>query len=402
MRRVAARRKSTRQSTQPARQHRMIAIRLWDLSEWCRQVVRGVQRFAHSRPDWRLFVDAGATRAIPLAGGESAFDGIITSVLSDVGKWKRTVRGGRTKVVSITATVPKPLAAMARVQVDDNKVAQAIGRHLLAGGFRRFAYYGAMSPGVDDARGKGILAFAEAEHCPCDVLEPKSGQAMPVHMPSMIRWVARLPKPVGIAAWNMDVARKIVQACQRAKVVVPEQAAVVAWDDDVMLAETLEPTISAVVLPAERLGYEAASLLHKLLSGAATPKAPVLIEPSGVLHVRQSSDVSALENREVHLAMQYIHEHVAESLKISHIASVLRISRRKFEQDFSRVTGQTPYEAIVKIRLERAKQLLIETDWRIGRVAERCGMGTEQTLRRLMVQHEHIKPAEFRSRFSAP
>jgi LacI family transcriptional regulator len=384
------------------RQHRMIAIRLWDWSEWCRQVVRGVQRFAHGRPDWRLFVDAGQTRAIPLEGGESAFDGIITSVLSDPRTWKRLIRDGRTKVVSITATVPRPLAAIARVQVDDAKVAEAIGRHLLAGGFRRFAYYGAMSPGVDDERGKGMLAFAEKENCPCDILEPPSGQAMPVPMPLMTRWVARLPKPVGIAAWNMDVARKIVQACQRARVEVPEQAAVVAWDDDVMLAETLEPTISAMVLPAERLGYEAASLLHRLLSGSAAPKTPLLVEPSGVLHVRQSSDVSALENREVHLALQYIREHVAEPLKVSHIASVLRISRRKFEQDFSRVTGETPYEAMVRIRLERAKQLLIETDWRIGRVAERCGMGTEQTLRRLMVQHEKMKPAEFRSRFSAP
>ena len=44
-------------------------------------------------------------------------------------------------------------------------------------------------------------------------------------------------------------------------------------------------------------------------------------------------------NRDVHLAMQYIREHGTEPLKVSHLAKVLGISRRKLEQNFLRVTG---------------------------------------------------------------
>jgi transcriptional regulator GlxA family with amidase domain len=53
------------------------------------------------------------------------------------------------------------------------------------------------------------------------------------------------------------------------------------------------------------------------------------------------------------------------------------------------------------VRLDRAKQLLLETDWGLERVADRAGMGTAQTLRRLLVQDEGMTPAEYRSRFSA-
>ena len=37
--------------------------------------------------------------------------------------------------------------------------------------------------------------------------------------------------------------------------------------------------------------------------------------------------------------MQYIREHGTEPLKVSHLAKVLGISRRKLEQNFLRVTG---------------------------------------------------------------
>jgi len=382
------------------RSYTRVAIQLRDFSEWCRQVIRGVQRFAHERPDWRLYVDAGHGAPSRALGEGVVLDGIVTGVLDDARAWKRVLRAGRTKVVAFTAVVPTELDALPRVRIDDAKVAAAIGRHLLAGGFRRLAYCAAHMPGMDDGRLRGMCAFAESQGVPCDVYQhgAKSSLDMPLH--ALVRWVKKLPKPVGIATWNMSVARSIVEACQRAGVAVPEQVAVVAWDDDPMLAETLEPTLSANVLPAEQLGYEAAKRLDLLMRGQPSPTLATVIEPSGVLRVRQSSDVSTLEDRDVHLAMQYIREHGTEPLSVPKVAKVLGISRRKLEQHFARVTGHTPYDAIVRVRLDRAKQLLLETDWALERVADRAGMGTAQTLRRLMTAEEGFTPAEYRRRFS--
>jgi LacI family transcriptional regulator len=197
----------------------------------------------------------------------------------------------------------------------------------------------------------------------------------------------------------MDVARQIVEACGRAGVSVPDQVAVVGWDDDVLIAETIEPTISGMVLPAERLGYEAARVLDRMLAGEKMTGTCALVPPAGILHVRHSSDVLTLPDRDVHLALQYIHEHAAEGLKVSHVARAARISRRKLEQDFSRVLGITPHDAIVRERLERAKQLLIETDWPLERIAERSGMGTLDTLQRQCLVQLKTTAGEYRKRF---
>jgi LacI family transcriptional regulator len=197
----------------------------------------------------------------------------------------------------------------------------------------------------------------------------------------------------------MDIARQIVEACLRAGVAVPGEAGVVGWDDDVLIAETIEPTISGMVLPAERLGYEAARMLDRMLSGESVAGTCVVVPPAGVLHVRQSSDMLLLPNRDIYLAMQYIHEHAAEGVKVTHIARAVRISRRKLEQDFHRVLGITPHEAIIQERLARARELLIETDWPLHRIATISGMGTIDTLQRQCLIHLKLTPGEYRKQF---
>jgi LacI family transcriptional regulator len=125
----------------------------------------------------------------------------------------------------------------------------------------------------------------------------------------------------------------------------------------------------------------------------------VLVEPSGVLHVRQSSDVSALRDREVHRALQYIRLHATEPIRIPLIAKAMGISRRKLELDFARVTGHAPSHAIARTRLDLAKQLLIETHWPMEKIAARSGLGTEPALRRAFVEHEKMTPGQYRVRF---
>jgi LacI family transcriptional regulator len=349
-----------------------------------------------------MYVEGGDTVSSKTFAGELTLDGLITSVLRDTSPaWRQLIKRLEPRVVAITSAVPHRFSSIPRVRVDDNKVAASIGRHFLSGGFRHLAYFASPQRGVtvEDTRLKAMCDFAQREGCPFHRLPaPKVPGALSIA--ERMRWIHQLPKPVGIAVWNMQEARQLVTALGRAGVAVPEQVAVVAWDDDPLLAETLEPTISAAVLPAERLGFEAAQLLDRMLSGAARPAAPVIIEPTGVLRVRQSSDVSTLADRDAHLAMQYIREHGTEPIKVMHVASALRLSRRTLEVVFARVAGKTLHEAIMEVRLERARQLLAETDWPLARVADRAGLGTEQTLRRLFLAKEQMTPGAYRTRFS--
>ncbi|HSV15427.1 MAG TPA: substrate-binding domain-containing protein [Tepidisphaeraceae bacterium] len=383
-----------------AADRQLVALRVPAWSDWDRQVIRGVQRFAHGRPRWRLYVESGAASALRIATADLRLDGLITGALRDPAPvWQRLLKRMRGRMVAITSAVPLRFASIARVQVDDDKIAATIGRHLISSGFRNLAYYGSRRPGLEDLRLNAITTFARSRGYPCHLLPAQAGQGA-VTMPQRLRWIRQLPKPIGIVTWNMSEARDLLAALDRAGVAVPEDVAVVSWDDDPMLAETLEPTISAAVLPAERLGFEAAQLLDRLMNGEAAPAAPTRIEPTGVMQVRQSSDVSTLADRDAHLAMQYIREHGTEPIKVSHVAAALRLSRRSLEIAFKNVAGKTLHEAITEVRMERARQLLAETDWPLSRVAEQSGVGTEETLRRLFLATEQLTPGAYRSRFS--
>lgn len=378
-----------------------VAVRLAALSDWDRQVIYGVRRFAHDRPGWRVYVETGDLATSSIVSGDVPIDGLITSTASHpVTSWQRFLRRTSAKVVSISFMAANTTSYLPQVMIDDAKIASAIGRHLLSGGFRQLAYFGHRRRGFEDARLNAFLAFAASEGIPCHTCPVSWKDKTEAPVAKVAKWIARLPKPAGVVTWNLKVGRTILAACVKARVNVPEQVALVAWDDDPLLAETLEPTISAAVLPAERLGFESARLLDQLLRGAPPPKKPLIIEPTGLLHVRQSSDVSTLANRDVYLAIQHIREHSAEALKVGEIAAALRISRSKLEREFLRVTGHTPHDAITQARLEHAKQLIVETDWSLIRIADRCGSGTQETLRRLFLKHEGMTPGAYRERFS--
>lgn len=377
-----------------------IAVYMIDWSEWPRQVARGVQRFAHDRSDWRIYFAAGEAGAEQVVNHPERFDGIVTASLREVSTWKRILQQEMTKVVAVTSTIPKTLAAIEGVRVNDAQVAEAIGRHLTAGGFRHLAFAFGPKAGWRNLRAEALVAYAAQNGCSCEVLPLQPKLSYRESLRSLARTIAKSTKPMAIVTWNLSVGRLVVEACRLAKVDVPSDVAVVSWDDDPIVAETLEPTVSAAVLPAEKVGFEAASLLDRLMS-QKSPSIPSarLVSPSGLLHIRQSSDVGSLKDRDVFLVMQYIREHGTEPLRIDRIANALHLSRRTMERNFRRITGKSVHDVILSTRLERAKQLLIETEWTTSKVAQFSGLGTEQSLRQNFVKFERITPGLYRARF---
>ncbi len=79
-------------------------------------------------------------------------------------------------------------------------------------------------------------------------------------------------------------------------------------------------------MPAERIGYQAAVLLDRLLAGAKPPDRPVLLPPTGVA-IRQSSDILAIDDPEVAAAARLIHQHGHKPIRVSDLLNEVSISR---------------------------------------------------------------------------
>jgi transcriptional regulator GlxA family with amidase domain len=76
------------------------------------------------------------------------------------------------------------------------------------------------------------------------------------------------------------------------------------------------------------------------------------------------------------------------------------MSERSFSRHYAEATGHTPARAIELLRVEAARNLLLETRLPVKRVAERCGFGSEETMRRSFLRLLAVTPQDYRSRFT--
>jgi transcriptional regulator GlxA family with amidase domain len=97
----------------------------------------------------------------------------------------------------------------------------------------------------------------------------------------------------------------------------------------------------------------------------------------------------------------WITGHLTADLSVAALADRAGMSERSFVRRFRAATGQTPARAVERLRVEAARQLLATTRQPIKRIAQRCGFGSEETLRRCLLRQAGTTPRDYRARFAA-
>ncbi|HZR37128.1 MAG TPA: DJ-1/PfpI family protein [Nevskia sp.] len=97
----------------------------------------------------------------------------------------------------------------------------------------------------------------------------------------------------------------------------------------------------------------------------------------------------------------HIAENLHQPLDVERLAERASMSPRHFSRCFSQEVGLTPARYILRLRLENARRLLEETQQPLERVAERCGFGSTETMRRQFLRELSVNPREYRRRFHA-
>jgi transcriptional regulator GlxA family with amidase domain len=92
---------------------------------------------------------------------------------------------------------------------------------------------------------------------------------------------------------------------------------------------------------------------------------------------------------------------VASNLSLPALAERAGMSERTFSRRYVEATGHTPARAVERLRLETARRLLSDTRLPVKRIAERCGFGSEETMRRSFIRVLSATPQDYRARFSA-
>jgi transcriptional regulator GlxA family with amidase domain len=96
----------------------------------------------------------------------------------------------------------------------------------------------------------------------------------------------------------------------------------------------------------------------------------------------------------------WIMDHLAGDLSLPVLAAQAGMSERSFARHYRAETGLTPARAVERLRVEAARGLLADTRLPVKRVAERCGFGSEETLRRGFLRLLATTPQAYRERFA--
>ena len=98
----------------------------------------------------------------------------------------------------------------------------------------------------------------------------------------------------------------------------------------------------------------------------------------------------------------WILEHPADDLSVESLARRVAMSPRNFARVFAREVGITPARFVERVRVEAARRRLEETEAAVEQVAEACGFGTAETMRRAFLRGLRVSPAAYRERFRGP
>ena len=210
-------------------------------------------------------------------------------------------------------------------------------------------------------------------------------------------WLVRLQKPAAVFASNDCAAEIVLKACNRIGLRVPEELAVLGVDDDPILCVNTWPTLSSVRPDFEEMGYRAAEELDRLLNGTGRGSRLVVAGQVTVTD-RMSTAPSSPVGMMIRRADEIIAARACQDLTSEVIADELNISRRLLDLRYRQINGISVREAIVRRRMERARQLLSGSRHSLRTVGKLCGYTTEQSFCRAFLKHEGLTAGAYRRR----
>jgi LacI family transcriptional regulator len=275
-----------------------------------------------------------------------------------------------------------PLRHTSEIRPDAHKAGRMAAEHLLDRGFRRFGFCGYPRENWSRNREEGFRQRLSEAGFECQGYQPPRSKPHPAwnqEQPAVTAWLQSLQKPVGVMATNDVRGRQVIEACSIGGIHVPDDIAVIGADDDRVLSGFCNPPMSSVALNAEQGGYRAAELLDGMMAGKVKKKQLLLVEPLWVV-ARPSTNVIAIEDREVASAVMYIRENAKRPIGVDDIVRHSAMSRRALEIRFYRSLGRSIREEIQRVRLGWVKQLLVETDLSIAKIADCTGFSSQSYL----------------------
>ncbi|TWT76051.1 Xylose operon regulatory protein [Posidoniimonas polymericola] len=293
-----------------------------------------------------------------------------------------------------------------RCTCDEQAAGKLAADYLLGQGYRQFAYCGStLRTNYHDRFGEAFRSALANRGRECRSFQPEPAEFAQLDSEAQLRrlsdWLVELPRPLAVLAFDDIQGRQITEACAQAGLLVPQDIAVLGGEHDQLSSRISSPELSGIDQDPLEVGYHAAEMLDQLLRGEPLKQFNQMLPPRRVV-ARRSTDKIALPDDMLSMAVRYIREHAGENFQIEDLLAEVPISRRAMELGFRKHLGRSPREEIRRARIERAVQLLCDTDWPVTRIASACGFDRPELLTRAFRRELDTTPSKFRKRGGRP
>ena len=327
-------------------------------------------------------------------------EGAVVDSSHDPGIFDWMQRGG---VPFVSACGDLCNLPMVSVFNDPRVVARLAAEHFLDLGFREFAIVGISSADISRdqymafseelaRRGHKVRAydsparfFGTSEELA--ILPPRTRRSRICSR----RRTARL----AVLASNDWVGINICRIAESLGLAVPGDVAVLAVGDTTV-AQIAAPPLSSIRSDYEKIGYEAGRLVHRLMDGKEVTQRHWPIPALGLVARESTVGRERTSETDIDRALSYIHDHACEEITARDVAARLRLALRTFELQFQAEVGRTAAEEIRRVKIERAKSLLANTNLTILQIAGLVGLNNSSYFAEFFRRHTGMTPSDYR------
>lgn len=384
--------------------HFRVALLIETSHEFGREVLRGIRDYEKALENhWAFYLQPdGMQQEVPKIGSWQC-TGVIARLFS--GAASRLLLTSGLPLVLLdpyTEHLSKKyaLASVPYITTDTEAIIRMAFEHLQACGCRAFAFVHSAADTVwSAARERAFVELAAKRGFACHVYGNRpAAEPWEEDMRHLGAWLARLPRGLGVFAAMDQRGRQVIEACHEVGLRIPEDVMVLSVDNDPLLCELCEPSLSSIALDAYRAGYEAAQTLHRLMSGQRVgSNLCILVKPTHVSR-RQSTSSGFDQDVVVAAARRFIFDRLSDrSLQVGDIARHCGVSRRLLENRFLQAVGRTLLQELTGMRMERARTLLRDTSDSVTEIAAASGFGDPNYFTKAFRHRHGGSPLKYRT-----
>jgi YesN/AraC family two-component response regulator len=105
------------------------------------------------------------------------------------------------------------------------------------------------------------------------------------------------------------------------------------------------------------------------------------------------------QNKKIGLTIEYINNHYQEFITIDLLSEMVNVTPQYFCKIFKEATNKRPFEYINTVRIQKSKELMLNTNMTIHAISKAVGFENPSYYGKWFKQVESTTPGKFRSHY---